>query len=102
MTMVTTMTTTTMMMRLMVVMHGKASRSGMARARGRCFTVTVGGNKVKNKKVTQQKDKKPVTICSQAVNQEMTTGFMMPSVFVCVGVVSVCAKCVMMQVYPGY
>lgn len=26
----------------------------------------------------------------------------MPSVCVCVGVVSVCAKCVMMQVSPGY
>lgn len=59
-TTVTTMTTT--MMRLMVVamvvMHGKASRSGTDRAGGRCFTATLGGNKAKNNKVTQQKDKK--------------------------------------------
>lgn len=64
--MVTTVTTmTTMMMRLMVVamvvMHGKASRSGTDRAGGRCFTVTLSGNKARKQQSHAAKRQKELS-----------------------------------------
>lgn len=60
---VTTMTTTTMrlMVVAMVAMHGEASRSGTDRAGGRCFTVTLGGNKARKQQSHTAKRQKELS-----------------------------------------